>query len=72
MSELEKRIRQLEIENIGLKFQVSLLLEKQGVTIEEMKEYAQKSLDEFPESEQDTDIVLYLNGLIQGGEAQKP
>lgn len=67
MDELKKRVRQLEIENLGLKFQLSLLLEKNDVSIEDMKIYAQKSLEEFPQSEANSDIVLYLKGVINGG-----
>jgi len=67
MDELKKRVRQLEIENLELKFQLSLLLEKNDISTEDMKIYAQKCLKNFPESENNSDIVLYLKGLIHGG-----
>ncbi|MGY3777889.1 hypothetical protein [Isobaculum melis] len=71
MNELEKRIRQLEIEKLGLQFQVSLLMDKLGVTLPEMKDFASKCLEELPDSEVNSAIHLYLQGLIQGDPNQK-
>ncbi|MGK0607181.1 hypothetical protein [Enterococcus hulanensis] len=66
MDKLEKRIRQLEIQNISTMFQLSCLMDKFNVSILELKEYASKCLDEIPDSEVDSDVYLYLQGFIKG------
>lgn len=66
MNELEKRVRQLEIENIGLQVKLSLLMDKMQITLPELQEYAAKCLEAWPESESNSDIHLYLKGIVTG------
>lgn len=66
MNDLEKRVRQLEIENIGTLFQLSFLMEKFDISMTDLQDFARKSIEEMPDSETGSDIHLYLQGFISG------
>lgn len=66
MQDLENRIRQLEIEKLGLQFIVELLLNKLDISTDEMRSFAQKCLTELSKEEKESDMYLYLSGLIKG------
>ncbi|WP_265457054.1 hypothetical protein [Enterococcus sp. HY326] len=66
MKNLENRIRELEMTNIGLQFQIACLMEKNNLTIEEMKCYARKCLEKMPKEETNSDYEVYLKGFLIG------
>lgn len=66
MEALEKRVMQLELEKLGLQFQVALLLEKLHISGDEMAEYAKASLAAFDDADKESDMALYLTGVLKG------
>lgn len=66
MEELEERVRQLELALIASQFINGLLIEKYGVTIDEMKNFAAVCLEGLPDSERNSDIYHYLTGVMRG------
>ncbi|MHC5375228.1 hypothetical protein ACYSNU_15780 [Enterococcus sp. LJL120] len=66
MNNLEKRIRELEMTNIGLQFQIACLVDKNNLTFEEMKCYARKCLEKMPKEETNSDYEVYLKGVLMG------
>ncbi|MCJ1977560.1 hypothetical protein [Pseudolactococcus paracarnosus] len=66
MEPLEKRVMQLEIDKLGLQFQVAFLLEKLNISGDELAEFAKASLAAFDDSDKKSDMALYLTGVIKG------
>lgn len=66
MASLAERVQQLELEKLGLQFQVALLCQKLNITGEDMADFAEFSLAEFKDEDKDSDMALYLTGMIKG------
>jgi hypothetical protein len=68
---MEDKIRELEIQIMSLTFMNELLMDKVGVTTEEIKNFAKKCLENMDSSEKNTDMYFSLMGFAYQEEASE-
>ncbi|MHC5217761.1 hypothetical protein ACYSNR_13960 [Enterococcus sp. LJL128] len=59
---MEDRIRELEIQVMGLSFMNEMLMGKIGVTTKDIQDFAIKCLDNLDSNEKNTDLYYSLMG----------
>jgi hypothetical protein len=60
---MEERIRELEIQVMGLSFINELLMDKVGISTEEIQKFAKKCLENLDDTEKNTDSYYSLMGF---------
>lgn len=66
---MQERIRELEIQVMGLTFMNELLMNKLEISTEDIKAFGKKCLDNLDSSEKNTDLYYSLMGFAYQEEA---
>lgn len=66
---MEDRIRDLEIQIMGLAFMNELLMDRLKISTEDIKAFGKKCLDNLDSSEKNTDLYYSLMGFAYQEEA---